>query len=140
MTINPRIKTGIDLNKIRDKDIKIDANNINIELPPIEVLVFDYPSEKGVMDTELSKTAFGTRLKINEIEAIHRATENDIRKQLNFMQIRERSEKRTKILLERYLHKIGFEQVTIKFSKPPKQLLYFRDLTEDELTRLYSEE
>jgi len=131
-TIQPRIKTGIDLNKIAEKDIEIKSNRISIKLPPIEVLLFDYPADEGIVDNELSGSRFGNCIDIKEIELIHRATENDVRKQLNFMQIRERSEIRTRLLLEKYLRNYGFEQVIITFTDPPKYLLHFKKLTEQE--------
>ncbi len=110
------VKTGIDLNKLKHDDIKIDGNIIELNLPPVEVLDFSYPFSSYVMDTVLSDNDIFNKIDVIDQENYYRMAENDIRQQLKYMGIVEQTKENTRKLLEGLLTNLGYKEVYITFA------------------------
>ncbi|MEX2564539.1 MAG: DUF4230 domain-containing protein [Cyclobacteriaceae bacterium] len=111
-----RIKTGINLNEISEKDILISENKITLHLPAIEVINFSYPPEEFVEDTLISNTRrFLNRIDLEDQEAFFRMAELEIRESLPFMGIVQTSQNNTRKLILALLHSFGFEEIYIHF-------------------------
>ena len=111
------VKTGIDLKKINRKDIIIDGNIIELNLPAVEVLDFAYPFEKYVIDTLLSDNDIFNKIDVIDQEVFFRQAEIDVRKNLKYMGIIEQTQDNTRKLLESMLKNLGYEEVYISFAE-----------------------
>ncbi|OQY05569.1 MAG: hypothetical protein B6I20_01015 [Bacteroidetes bacterium 4572_117] len=112
------IKAGIDLDKLKDEDVKIDGTKISILLPAIEIVNFSYPSEGfKVIEKYSDETAI---FKWNSIgvatkDDLYRQGETDIRQNINDMGIIKTAKKNTRVLLTKILSLSGFEEIYIDF-------------------------
>ena len=111
------VKTGIDLKKINRKDIIIDGNIIELNLPAVEVLDFAYPFEKYVIDTLLSDNDIFNKIDVIDQEVFFRQAEIDVRKNLKYMGIIEQTQDNTRKLLESMLKNLGYEEMYISFAE-----------------------
>jgi len=112
------IKAGIDLDKLREEDIKIDGRKINIKLPPIEILNFSYPAEsyKIVDKYYIQGGIFNwNALSLEDKDELYRQAEIDIRGSLKDLGIVLTAQKNTKQLLNKILLLLGFEEIYIEF-------------------------
>ena len=116
-----RVKLGIDLNKIRKEDVDIKDNAISLTLPPVEVLNFSYPFEKFKEDSTIRDDAFMNRISVFDIEEFYRQGEMDIRSNLQFMGLVDKTKTNTRILLRGMLAGLGYEEIYIDF-KPQDDL------------------
>ena len=114
-----RVKTGIDLKKISQEDVKINGKQISLVLPPVEVITFSYPFESFHIDSTLLKNSLFARIDINDMEELYRKAEIDIRTQLPLMGIKEATQKRTRHLLESLLRSLDYEEISIAFKDGP---------------------
>jgi hypothetical protein len=112
-----RIKSGIDIKKIKKEDIKIDGKQIEINLPPVEIINFSYPFEKFRIDSTLLDNGFLVSIHITDMEQFFRLAELDIREQLPYLGIVESTEKKTRQMMEVLLHSLGYEDIYITFKK-----------------------
>jgi hypothetical protein len=110
-----RVKTGIDLKKITKDDIKINGKQIEIKLPPVEVINFSYPFQKFHIDSTLLDNGFWVSIHTEDIEEFYRQAELDIRRQLPYMGIVESTENKTRQMMEALLRNIGYEDIYITF-------------------------
>ncbi|MEA3443349.1 MAG: DUF4230 domain-containing protein [Bacteroidota bacterium] len=110
------VKTGIDLNKIKAKHIKIDGNIIELELPPIEVLDFAYPFQQYFIDSVLSDNDIFNKIDVIDQEIFFRKAEIDIRKHLKYMGITEQTQENTRKLMEGLLTNLGYAEIYISFA------------------------
>lgn len=118
------IKAGIDLNKIKYEEIKIEGDRIELKLPPVEVINFSYPFEKFEIDTSISRLdRFFNKITIEEQEHFYQQAELEIRNSLQFLGLVERTEENTRKLLQGMLMNIGFKEIYIEFEKSEK-LIY----------------
>jgi hypothetical protein len=111
MCIYPRIKLGVSLDQITEKDVTIDENskNIRMELPPISVKEFEYDSKDyGDVDASMTKNYFGNSIKIESIELMHRYAENEVRKSINIPELRSICEKKARTNLQAFFASLGF--------------------------------
>ena len=115
------MKLGIDLNKIRKEDVDIKDNAISLTLPPVEVLNFSYPFEKFKEDSTIRDDAFMNRISVFDIEEFYRQGEMDIRSNLQFMGLVDKTKTNTRILLRGMLAGLGYEEIYIDF-KPQDDL------------------
>jgi len=111
--------TGIDLNELRANDIKIENARIEIALPAVKVLDFQYPFSKYRIDSNVTQDAFLNKLDITDHEHFYQLAELDIRNHLPFMGIKEATEEKTRLLLIGLLKNLGYEEIYITF-KPGK--------------------
>lgn len=121
------IKSGIDLDKLSEDDIVVKEKSISIDLPPVEVLNFSYPSEKFKIDTLLTQRTLYDNISIEEQEELYRMAEVDIRSNLQYLGIRSATEDKTRKLMEGLLKNLGYEEIYISFKEGP--MIYEIDLT-----------
>jgi len=126
------IKAGIDLDKLKDDDIKIDGVKISLLLPPVEILNFSYPSEGFKVIEKYSDEA--AIFKWNSIDVatkddLYRQGESDIRQNIDDLGIVNTAQKNTRLLLTKILSLSGFDEIYIDFkeqeslSTPDEKLL-----------------
>lgn len=111
------IKAGINLEKLREEDISVSGNKINIKLPPVEVITFSYPAEQFKKIDFLSKGAFTTKITLEDQERFFRDAELDIRNSLQYMGIVETTQRKTKIMLEAMLRNLGYTEIYLDFKE-----------------------
>jgi hypothetical protein len=117
-----RVKSGVDLKKIVKEDIKINGKQIELQLPPVEVINFSFPFEKFRIDSALLDNGFWVSIHIADMEEFYRMAELDIRAQLPYMGIVESTENKTRLMMEALLRNLGYEDIYITFHKG-KELL-----------------
>jgi hypothetical protein len=132
------IKAGIDLEKIREEDVKIDGKKISIKLPPVEVINFSYPAEGfRVIEryTDESSIFKWNSIDIETKDDLYRQGEADIRASIKDLGIIKSAQENTKLLLNKILTLSGFEEIYIEFREnqeniqtPDQQML--KDLSE----------
>jgi hypothetical protein len=132
------IKAGIDLEKIKEENVKIDGKKISIKLPPVEVINFSYPAEGfKVIEryTDESSIFKWNSIDIETKDDLYRQGEADIRASINDLGIIKSAQENTKLLLNKILTLSGFEEIYIEFSEnqetiqtPDQQIL--KDLSE----------
>lgn len=117
------IKAGIDLDKLKAEDIKIDGTRISILLPPIEIINFSYPAEGfKVIEKYTDQAAIFKWNAINVAakDDLYRQGEADIRMSLDDLGIVKTAEKNTRTLLTSILRLSGFDEIYINFKKSKK--------------------
>ena len=116
-----RVKLGIDLSKIHQEDIDIRDQSITLTLPPVEVLNFSYPFEKFKEDFTIRDDATLNKISVADIEEFYRQGEMDIRSNLQFMGLVDKTKTNTRVLLRGMLAGLGYEEIYIDF-KPQDDL------------------
>lgn len=109
------IKTGIRLEKIEPKDIKIDYKRIELKLPPVEVLNFDYPFEKVKVNEVATRNKLFNKITIHSEENFLRMAESDIRNNLEYTGIVEQTQSSIRKMLTSLLTQLGYQEVYIEF-------------------------
>ncbi|MDZ7605912.1 MAG: DUF4230 domain-containing protein [Cyclobacteriaceae bacterium] len=115
------IKTGIDLQKLGAYDVRINGKEISIHLPAVEVLDFQYPFQRFVVDSTLLDDSWINRFDIIDYEEFYRRAELDIRENLQYTGIVEVTQQKTRTLLTGLLKNLGYEAIIIDF-EPTKEL------------------
>lgn len=111
-----KIKTGINLERIKEEDILIEGNKITLSLPPIEVINFSYPPEDFIEDSLVSNPKrFLNSINLEDQETFFRLAEMDIRDQLPYMGLVETSQNHTRKLMHTLLKNFDFEEIFIHF-------------------------
>lgn len=111
------VKTGIDLSKLKADDIEIEGKEITLELPAVEVLDFQYPFQKFVVDTSILDDSWMNRFDILDYEAFYRQAELDIRTQLQYTGVVEATQNKTRMMMEGLLKNLGYEAIFISFKE-----------------------
>ncbi len=111
------VKLGIDLTEIKADDIVVQNDEISLKLPPVKVVNFSYPAERFFIDTIITdlNEGIGNRLTIDEIDAIYREAEKQIKSTLNYMHLEKTAQKKTQILIEELCRNLGFRIIHIEF-------------------------
>jgi len=110
------VKTGIDLNQIKENDIIIDGDKIVLKLPSIEVINFSYPPASFVEDSLVSNTrAFLNTINIRDQEEFFRLAELDIRANLGYMGLVKTSQNHTRQMFHALLTSLGYKEIYISF-------------------------
>jgi len=126
-----KIKAGINLQKIKANDIKIEGQRIDIVLPPVEVINFSYPPNSFRMDEEISDTKkLLNEISIEDQEKFFRDAELDIRNNLEYMGIVETTQEHTRQMLTGLLKAMDYEEIYISF-KSDDLILDKVNLTEE---------
>ena len=111
-----KIKTGINLERIREADIQIEGKKITLILPTIEVINFSYPPEDFVEDSLISNPKrFLNSINLEDQETFFRLAELDIRDQLPYMGLVETSQNHARKLMFTLLKSFEFEEIFIHF-------------------------
>jgi hypothetical protein len=124
------IKTGIDLNKIKPDDIKIDGKRIDLTLPNVEVINFSYPFKHFKIDESITDDKFLNNIDIFDQEHFYRLAEMDIRNNLKYTGVIEATEQKTRLMMEGLLKNLGYEEIYVTFKKG--ELITEVDLSESE--------
>lgn len=112
-----KVKTGIDLSKIAETDIRIEGKKIELRLPPIEVINFSYPPESFVEDSLISDPhAFLNRINIRDQEEFFRMAELDIRENLQYMGIVKTTQNHVRKMFSILLRSLDYNEIYISFS------------------------
>lgn len=111
------IKAGIDLEKIKEKDIVIKNKKISVTLPPVEIINFSYPAERFSKVDILTSNAFTTKINLEDQEHFFQQAELDIRNSLQYMDIVETTQKKTAIMMRAMLKNLGYNEIYIDFKK-----------------------
>jgi hypothetical protein len=109
------VKTGIDLQRLRKEDVDIDGKEISLRLPPVEVIDFQYPFQRFVVDSTILSDSWINRFDVLDYEEFYRRAELDIRNNLAYTGIVEATQAKTRLLMESLLKNLGFEVVYIEF-------------------------
>lgn len=109
------VKTGIDLKKIGSYDVRIDGKEISLHLPAVEVLDFQYPFQRFVVDTTLLDDSWTNRFDIIDYEEFYRRAEMDIRENLQYTGIVDVTQQKTRVMLTGLLKNLGYEAIIIDF-------------------------
>ena len=111
--------SGIDLSELNPDDVKIEDQRIEVLLPYVKVLDFQYPFSTYRIDSSVTENAFLNKMDIKDHEYFYQLAELDIRNNLSRMGIREATEEKTRNLLTGLLKNLGYEEIYIKFRKGP---------------------
>lgn len=109
------IKAGIDLEKIKEEDITIENNKINLLLPPVQIINFSYPAERFTKIDILTTNAFTSKINLEDQEHFFRQAELDIRNSLQYMDIVETTQRNTRVMLRAMLENLGYKEIYIDF-------------------------
>lgn len=112
------IKAGIDLEKLKEEDIKITGNRISISLPPVEIVNFSYPAEGYKVIEKYSDQAAifkWNSINVKEKDELYRQGEEYIRENFDNLGIKESAQANTRTLLKKILTLSGFEEIYIEF-------------------------
>lgn len=111
-----KVKTGIDLSKIKESDVRIEGNKIHLRLPPIEVINFSYPPASFVEDSLISNPKiFLNKINIRDQEEFFRLAELDIRENLQYMGIVKTTQNHTRQMFNVLLGSLGYQEIYINF-------------------------
>lgn len=109
------VKAGIDLEKLRADDIKIEDKRIEINLPSVEVLNFSYPFTLFEIDNAITDNAFLNKIDIEDHEYFYQQAELDIRRNLQHLGIRQTTEQKTRLMMTGLLKNLGYEEIYLTF-------------------------
>lgn len=113
-----RIKAGIDLSKLKEEDIVIEEDKINIILPDIEIINFDYPPENfkkiEQYNQEPSFMNWG-KLSAKDKDELFRQAEIDIKENIKDLGITKTAQENTRKLLTKILKSLGYKEIYIQF-------------------------
>ncbi len=113
------VKAGIDLDELTKEDVKITGDRIELNLPAVKVLSFDYPFDSYEIDYEVTRDGFLNKIKIEDHERLYRMAELDIRQKLELTGLKASTEDKTRSIMEGILKGIGYKEIYITF-KPGK--------------------
>lgn len=125
------IKAGIDLKELKKEDVVIEGTTIQVKLPHVRVIDFDYPFESYEIDYTITHNAFANKITVEDHERIYRMAELEIRKNLEFTGIKEATEARTRLLLRNLLKTLGYTEIYLEFKEG--QFIEAPDIPEDEM-------
>ena len=116
MSCKARIKAGIDLNEIREEDIKADGTKIEITLPQPKIVSFEM--DPRLVKTEMKEVnGFRSDFSQDEKNRIMQLGEKAIRKDLKELRILEDANDNAKQFVREFYGQMGFEEVIIHESK-----------------------
>lgn len=111
-----KIKAGVDLNALTEKDIEVVGKKIIIHLPAATINSFEMdPSD---VKTEMVDVN-GLRMGFTQVEknAILKLGEKSIKKEMDTAKIIREAEKNALIFIEDFYKQLGFEEVEVDFQK-----------------------
>ncbi len=109
------IKAGVDLERLKEEDVKIEGDKISLILPNVQVINFSYPAEHFSKDTLISGDAFMNKINLRDQEKFFQEAEIDIRNSLKYMDVVEITENKTIVMLENLLKNLGYKEIYIDF-------------------------
>lgn len=127
------VKTGVDLSDFSPHDVKIEGKMIQVKLPPVQVLDFQYPFEKFQIDSHLTQNGVFAKIDVMDQEYFYRMAELDIRDQLEFMGIQEQTKINTTKIIEGLLSGLGYNEIYITYSEDNADFIPQVELESDEI-------
>ena len=115
-----RITAGIDFDKLREENVKIEGSKININLPPIEIINFSYPADSfQIVEKYNTDPAWYALNKINleTKDDLFRQAEISIRESIKDLGIVKSAQKNTVKLLTTLLRAAGYDEIYISFQE-----------------------
>lgn len=116
-TTSATILSGVNLDLLAPEDIAIEGKRIEINLPHVEVLDFNYPFSSYKIDSTVTRDAFLNKIDVLDHERFYLLAELDIRNNLQYTGIKESTQANTRVLLEGLLKNLGYEEIYITFKK-----------------------
>ena len=128
------IKTGVRLENIMPEDVTIQGDRIELRLPAVEVLNFDYPFEAVRVNEVASRNALFNRVTVADEEKFLRLAESDIRKHLEYTGIVQQTQRNVRSMLMGILTQLGYEEIYISFETDEliQQIVIPQELLPDE--------
>jgi hypothetical protein len=115
------IQAGIDFRKLKQEDVIINGRQINLNLPPVEIITFSYPADSVAFVTEYCSGSIFNSFALGEKDELFRSGETYIWNSLKHIGILEAAQEKTKTLLTGLLKSLEFDEVYISF-KPNDEL------------------
>jgi hypothetical protein len=113
-----KVKAGIDLAGLTEKQIVIENEQITLYLPHAKILALQILEED--IDTPIESTGFfRDRFSLAEKQQLLTQAEQDIREKCSTLGIEKDAEKFAQQYLENLLKQIGYNKVNINFKEPP---------------------
>jgi hypothetical protein len=124
--VEPKVVAGIDVDRIGPRDIDIDDVNktIYVQLPPVEIISYDFNEEGIEVDQNLTTGKLFNKISLEDLEKILRDADKDIRAYLNFLDIREETKKSTRKYFAKYFESLGYKGI-VSFKDNGKPLVFF---------------
>lgn len=108
-----KVKAGVDLSKLKDGDIVVSGNTVEITLPPAEITTFTM--DPKMVRTEMeSITGFRDRFTQKDKNNFLRQGEKAIREDLKGTNILKDAERDARKYLKEFYKRMGFEEVIVK--------------------------
>ncbi len=122
---------GVDFNRIRPEHVAVDGKHITLELPPIEVLDFDYPPS-GFREIKRYSHLhpIGNTLDAAAMNKILQDAQFAVMKVANHLPIRQQAEGKVSNAVEQLLKLSGYQHIDISFAQDSLPLF---DLPEPKL-------
>jgi hypothetical protein len=120
MSCKAKIKAGVDLTKLQDKDFKVNGKRIEIQLPPAEIVSFEMNPDK--VRTEMEDIS-GLRADFTQVEKneILRLGEQSIKKDIGQLRILKDAETNAIAFLTDFYKTLGFEEISIYGTEQAKR-------------------
>lgn len=115
MSCEAHIKAGIDMSKIDENSFKIAAKNIEVTLPPPEIISLSMPPES--IKTEYEETGvFRDKFKTQDRDALAVQAEKQIRNSISSLGILNQAKVNTSLFVTNFLKRLGYENISINYS------------------------
>lgn len=112
MSCKAVVKAGIDLGEIKDKDISVKGNRIEITLPAAKIVSFEMdPSQIKTEMTEV--TGFRSDFSQVDKQKILQLGERAIRDDLKKLNILRDAENNAKVFVRDFYRQLGFEEIIV---------------------------
>jgi len=116
MSCDAKIKAGVSLSEITDKDIVVNGTSVSIQLPAAKILYINIPPE-SVVERYAEIGLLRAEYSIAEKNAFLQVAEKDVTNTLKELDILATAEKNTKTIIESWLSIAGFKNIAISFKK-----------------------
>ena len=118
ITCEATIKAGIDLKDLDAKNVTINNNNINLNLPHSKIISFNMPAEKIKVAYQSNSPL---RSDFNAAEKADLLTQGEaqIKEQIDEIGILKEAEKNTTLFVTNFLMQAGYKTVTITYGVQP---------------------
>lgn len=116
MSCEARIKAGISLDEIDEKEIEINGSGIKLKLPPAKLIYINISPDK-IKEAYSEIGMFRSDFSIKEKEVMMQYAETEIQKEIKDIGVLDEAEKNTRIMLTSWLKLAGFKDIQISFKK-----------------------
>lgn len=115
-----KIKAGVNLNELEDKDIVVNGKKIEIQLPPPHIISFEMDPQD--IHTEMVEIN-GFRAAFSQVEKnkILQKGEASIRKDMQKLGVLDDAEKNATVFIKDFYKELGFEEVIVHGTEKEKR-------------------